>query len=88
MNASPRRIQVSGWIGVACLVFMWLEMVGSKFMTALSPVLDKLGPFYWAIPLAMIVLPTIAAKRGSKWWLAVAGAGAVTFFDFLWRLRG
>ena len=88
MSALLRRINVPGAIGIACLVFMWLEMRVPKFMGALFPGLDRLGPLYWLLPLAMIVFPTIAAKRGSKWWLAVAAAGALTFVYFLWLLRG
>jgi hypothetical protein len=83
MNAPQRRINVPGWIGIACIVFMGLEMLVSKSMTVLSPALDKLGPLYWLVPLAMIVLPTVAAKRGSKWWLAATAAGAITAVDFL-----
>ncbi len=82
MNAASRRINVPGWIDVACLVFMWLEMLVPKSMTVLSPILDRLGPLYWLVPLAMIVLPAVAAKRGSKWWLAVTAASAITAIDF------
>jgi hypothetical protein len=72
-----------GWIGLACLVFMWLEMLAPKSMKVLLPVFDEIGPFYWLVPLAMILLPVVAAKRASKWWLAVTAAGVITFFAFL-----
>jgi hypothetical protein len=49
----------------------------------LLPVFDEIGPFYWLVPLAMILLPVVAAKRASKWWLAVTAAGVITFFAFL-----
>jgi len=62
---------------------MWVEMLIPKSMKVLFPVLDKIGPFSWLVPLAMILLPIVAAKRGSKWWLAVTAAGAVTFVVFL-----
>jgi hypothetical protein len=44
---------------------------------------DGLGPFSWLVPLATILLPMAAAKRGSKWWLAVTAAAIITFVVFL-----
>jgi hypothetical protein len=83
MNFSKRQTDVAGWIAVACLVFMWLEMLIPNAMKVLLPVFDRIGPFYWLLPLAMILLPIIAAKRGSKWWLSVTAAGVVTLGAFL-----
>ena len=87
MRSSLRPSNVLGWIGVACIAFIWLILLVPKLIKALQPALDAIGPLQWLIVLAMIVLPAIAAKRGSKWWLVVAAAGALTFFDFLWHLR-
>ncbi len=88
MSLSRRQINIPGCIGVACIAFTWLLLLVPKLIRALRPVLDALGPFQWLIVLAMIVLPTVAAKRGSKWWLAVAAVGAITFVNFLYHLRG
>ncbi len=49
------------------------------------PALDVMGPFSWLIILAMPILPILAAKRGSKWWLAVAAAGAATLAEMIYR---
>jgi hypothetical protein len=78
MKLLQDRSNPLGWIAIACMAFMWLLMLAPKSMRVLLPVFDKLGPFFWLVPLAMIVLPVIAAKRGSKWWLAVTAAGVIT----------
>ena len=82
MSFSKRHANVVGWVAVACLVFMWLEMLIPNAMKVLLPVFDRIGPFYWLLPLAIILLPIMAAKRGSKWWLSVS-AGVVTLGAFL-----
>jgi hypothetical protein len=51
-------------------------------MHALLPVFERIGPSYWFVSLAMILLPVIAAIRGSKWW-SVTVAGVVTLGAFL-----
>ena len=83
MRLLKGHTDVAGWIAVACLVVMWLEMLLPKQMHALLPVFEKIDPFYWFVPLAMILLPVIAAIRGSKWWLSVTVAGVVTLGAFL-----
>jgi|HubBroStandDraft_4_1064222.scaffolds.fasta_scaffold584295_2 hypothetical protein len=88
MRLSLRQTNILGWIGVTCIAFTWLLLLVPKLIKALEPVLDAIGPLQWLIVLAMIVLPAIAAKRGSKWWLAAAAAGVVTFVDFLGHLKG
>jgi hypothetical protein len=80
---SKRQANVAGWLAVACLVFMWLEMLVPNTMDRRFPVFGRIGPFYWLLPLAMILLPLIAAIRGSKWWLSVTVAGVVTLGAFL-----
>ena len=87
-----RRSNTLGLIGVACLVITWVVwlvlMLVPKSIRVLGPVFDALGPFQWLVLLAMFVLPMIAAKRGSRWWLAVAAAGAITFaYLFILDLR-
>ena len=80
---SKRQADVAGWIAVACLVYMWLEMLLPHAMEVLFPVFGRIGPFYWLLPLAMILLPIVAATRGSKWWLSVTAAGVFTLGAFL-----
>ncbi len=60
-------------------------MMAPKSMKGLLPVFDKIGPFFWLVPLATIVLPVIAAKRGTKWWWAVHGSGD-NYFRFFLRI--
>src|SRR5208282_402493 len=76
-----RGISIPGWIGVACIAFYWLIMLVPRRVVNLGPVLDVIGPFGWIILLGMIVLPIVAARRRSKWWFAVAAAGAITVVD-------
>jgi len=83
MNMSHRRINIPGWIAIACLLFMWEMILLPKSIRPLLPVFDKIGPFFWLIPLAMILLPVVAAKRGSKWWWAVTVAAVITLFAVL-----
>jgi hypothetical protein len=83
MSMSHRRINIPGLIAVACLLFMWEMILLPKSIKPLLPVFDKIGPFFWLIPLAMILLPIVAAKRGSKWWWAVTVAAVITLFAVL-----
>lgn len=84
MNLSQHRINIPGWIGVACLLFVWsVILLPKSMMKPMLPVFDKIGPFSWLIPLAMILLPIVAAKRGSKWWWAVTATALITFVVFL-----
>ena len=62
---------------------MWSAILIPTSMKVLLPVFDKIGPFSWLVPLAMILLAMVAAKRGSKWWLAVTAAAIITFVVFL-----
>jgi len=83
MSTQLLRSSVLGSIGLACVVVMWLEMLVPKFMAAHFSVLERIGPYYWFLPLAMILLPTVAAIRGSRWWLAVTALSIATFVAFL-----
>jgi len=87
MSIQLRRSSVLGLIGLACVVVMWMQMLAPKFMAAHFSVLDsffeRIGPYYWFLPLAMILLPTVAAIRGSRWWLAVTALSIATFVVFL-----
>ena len=83
MSMSHRRINIPGWIAVACLLFMWAMILLPRSIKPLLLVLGQMGPFFWLIPLAMILLPMAAAKRGSKWWWAVTVAAVITLFALM-----
>jgi hypothetical protein len=74
-----RQPQILGWIGVACIAFVSLGLRVPPSIENFGRVLDLLGPILWVIVLAGIVLPALAAPRGSKWWLAMVAAGVFTF---------
>jgi hypothetical protein len=78
MNLFERQANIGGWIGVTCIVFMWQLMLFPNSVTVIMPVFENIGPFSWLLPLAMILLPIMAAKRGSKWWWLVTTAGVLT----------
>ena len=79
MNFTPHRINIVGWLGVACTAFYWLVILTPRRLVNFGPALDVIGPLGWLILLGMIVLPVIAARRGSRWWFAAAAAGVITF---------
>jgi len=63
MRLLRNRSDALGWIGIACIGFMWLLMLAPKSMRTLIPVFNLLGPFSWLVPFAMIMLPVIAEPR-------------------------
>ena len=80
--ATPRHswANILGWIALGCVLFWWLPFVLPKRIARpLLAVFDLIGPFQWLLLLVMVVLPIMAAKRGSKWWLCVGAAGVITF---------
>ena len=80
-------MNVPGWLGVACIAFYWLIILIPRRIVNLGPALEVIGPFGWLIVLGMIVLPIVAAKRGSKWWLSAAAVGAITLVDFAYHVH-
>jgi len=88
VNLSQNRINIWGWIGVTCIAFTWAVMLIPKWIAVVKPVLDAIGPLQWLVVIAMIVMPVLAAKHGSKWWLAVTAVGVITLVIFLRRARG
>jgi len=78
MKLLRHRSDVLGWVAFACTAMMWLFILRPRSMRPLLPVFGWLGPLFWVVPLTMIVLPVIAAKQGSKWWLAVTAAAVIT----------
>jgi hypothetical protein len=81
---SQRRANILGGVGAGCLLFTLSWMLLPKSVTRpMLPLLDTMGPLSWLILLAMMILPIIAAKRGSAWWWVVAIAGTGTFARLL-----
>jgi len=81
-TATPRQgsRKILGWIGLGCVVLWWLPFVLPKRIAKpLATGFEVIGPFQWILLVAMVVLPVMAAKRGSKWWLSVSAAGVITF---------
>jgi O-antigen/teichoic acid export membrane protein len=78
-----RGISIPGLLGVVCIAFYWMILLVPRRVLRLDPVLEVIGPFGWLMVLGMILLPIVAAKRGSKWWFAVAAVGAITLADLL-----
>ena len=78
-RTSTHQSQIFGSIGAACIAFVWLVLRFPASIEHFGRVLDVLGPLQWIVVLAMIVLPALAARRGSKWWLAIAAVGVITF---------
>jgi hypothetical protein len=84
---SQRKANILGLIGTTCLLFTLSWILFPKSMKPLLPLLDKIGPFSWLVLLGMIVLPSMAAKQGSKLWWAATAAGAFTFIALLSRIH-
>jgi len=78
-----RRISIPGLIGVVCIAFIWFARLFPRSTTALRPVLNGLGPLRTLVVLAMVVMPLVAAIRGSQWWFVVVAAGATTMIALL-----
>ena len=74
--------------GVLCLGIFWAVRVAPEIADNLFGVSSAAKFVVFGIFLAAVVLPTIAAAKGSKWWLAVAAAGLVTLVDFYIRFAG
>ena len=86
--ADVRRGKILGWLGVLCLAIFWVVRLTPEIADDLFGV-SSAGKFIvFGIFLAAAVLPTIAAAKGSKWWLAVAAASLITLVDSYIRFSG
>ena len=83
MRFPLHRINILGWLGVGCIAFYWLIMLTPRRIVNFGPALDAIGPLGWLILLGMVLMPFVAAWRGSRWWFAVVAAGVITFVNFL-----
>jgi hypothetical protein len=85
MTEARRDSKIFGLVGAVCLAIFWT----ARFVPDLADTfaVSTFGKFalFGTIPTA-IVLATIAAVRGSKWWLALAVASVVTPADVWVRL--
>ena len=86
--AEAQRGKILGWLGVLCLAIFWFVRLAPEIADDLFGV-SSAGKFIlFGIFLAAAVLPTIAAAKGSKWWLAVAAALLVILVDSYIRFSG
>ena len=74
-----------GWLGVLCLSLFW----AAAFVPSIADLLpdSSFGKFaVFGTVLASAPLTTVAAIRGSKWWLVAVAASlttlAVIYFQF------
>ena len=83
MNTRQRLQNVYGWVSVALIAFLWSLLLYPDWVGPFGPLLDKIGPFFWMIPIAMIVFASRAAKRGPKRWYVVFGISVATLIAFV-----
>jgi len=75
------RSNIMGCLGGVCLGLFWLAPFFTPQRVYALP--RPYGLLIWfGVLLGAVVLPTVAAMRSSKWWLAVTAASAMTIFDF------
>jgi hypothetical protein len=81
-GAIPRYARAStiGSIGLGLVVLWWPPfLLPKRISKPLVTASGSIGPFWWLLLLGMVVLPIMAAKRGSNWWLSVSVAGVITW---------
>jgi hypothetical protein len=86
--AEALRGKILGWLGVLCLAIFWLVRLAPEIADDVFGVSSVGKLILFGIFLAAAVLPTIAAAKGSKWWLAVTAATLVTLVDSYIRFFG
>jgi hypothetical protein len=80
MAEARRHSTIIGWLGVLCLVPYWTARFAPDVADTYAS--SSFGTFaVFGALLAGVLLTTIAAIRGSKWWLVVVAAGAITLVD-------
>ena len=80
--------KILGWLGVLCLAIVLMVRLAPQTADDLFGV-STTGKFIAiGIFLAAATLPTIAAVRGSKWWLVVAAVSLITLVDSYVRFAG
>jgi hypothetical protein len=80
-----RRGTTLGWLGVCCLAIFGTARFAPEIADTFA--LSTFGKLLvFGSLLTGVLLTTIAAIRGSKWWLVVVAAGAFTLLDLCVRL--
>jgi hypothetical protein len=83
-----RNANVLGCVGLACVIVWWIPFFLPKhLMETLFNLETLMVPVSWITVVGMFVLPVVAAKRGSKWWLVVTAASAATLLIAVLRSR-
>jgi hypothetical protein len=79
MAEARRHSTTVGWIGVLCLVPYWTVRFAPEVADTFESSFGTFAVFGGV--LAGVLLTTIAAIRGSKWWWVVAVASVITLAD-------
>jgi hypothetical protein len=80
MAEARRHSATVGWVGVLCLAPYWTARFAPDIADAYAS--SSFGKFaVLGTLLAGVLLTTIAAIRGSKWWWGVVVASAITLAD-------
>jgi hypothetical protein len=77
-----------GWVGVFCFtIFLGIAILALGVLDAIPFFLSPTGRLtFLSLPLAALVLTTVAGFRHSKWWLVVAGLIACLLLFIFIRL--
>lgn len=69
MSARKRYSNTFGTLGILCIGLFWLALLAPERVDTL---LRPYGLYVWfSVLLAAVLLPSIAAVIGSRWWLIV-----------------
>jgi hypothetical protein len=83
-----KRGKILGWFGVLSFAILLTVRLAPQIADDLFGVSAVGKLIVIGIFLAAAVLPTIAAAKGSKWWLVVAAASLITLVDSYVRFAG
>jgi hypothetical protein len=80
MGEAKRYSAIVGSVGVLCLAIYWTAWLAPDIADTFA--LSSFGKFVvFGALLAGALLTTIAAIRGSRWWLVAVAASLVTIAD-------
>jgi hypothetical protein len=73
---SPHLSTICGLLGAIPLVLFWIGVLAPERIKFL---VGPHGLLYWGLTLsAAIMLPVIAAIRGSRWWFVLGAMSTIT----------